>query len=119
MWGPQKNSDPISLDVLTFVGWNGQTNRQIPAYPLILLYSNLLYSEISVDVLLGDPQCKDSNPRFTTVPFKLYYDKKCERYCRFSDSKSGFFLFVRKGETFAEKPQQWTLTVLKNKIMDI
>ena len=69
-----------------------QTNRQIPADPLTLLYSNLLYSELSVDVLLGYPLCKDSNPRFTTVPFKLYYDKKCERYCRYSDSKSGFFL---------------------------
>ena len=31
----------------------------------------------TVSVLLGDPQCKDGNARFTMVPLKAFSDKVC------------------------------------------
>ena len=39
----------------------------------------------TITVISSKPRCKDYNARFTTEP---YTDQKCERYCRFSDSKS-------------------------------
>ena len=62
------------------------------------------YFKGTVNVILSDPQYKDSNSQFATVPLKLYSDKKMWKiHRRFSDKKVFFFLWV--SSFLAENPQ--------------
>ena len=65
----------------------------------------------TVSVISADPSYKDDNVRFTTVSLS---DQKCERYYRFSNSKSVFFFceliycFLKRRNvevTITENPQ--------------
>ena len=41
-----------------------------------------------------DPQCKDGNPLFKTVPLKPLSDQNCGRYCNFSSFKRVLGLII-------------------------
>ena len=63
----------------------------------------------TVVAISSDPPVKEGHLRFTTIPFKLLSDQKCERYHRFNKilkSQNLFFLFHLGPQlTFIEKPQ--------------
>ena len=45
----------------------------------------------TVSLISSEPQCKDGNVRFTTVPWKPFSGQKCGRYCRLISFKRVHF----------------------------
>jgi len=63
------------------------------------------YFKGTVIVILSVPPYKDSKAQFTTVPLKLYSDKKCERYTVVFWLKKVFFFFISCREPANENKQ--------------
>ena len=54
--------------------------------------NNKIFIVVLKGLLSSDPPYKNGNARFTTISLRLWSDKKCGRYCRFSSQKKFLIL---------------------------